>query len=93
MANNPDPIAAYTDCRDVLMDLPPFERLEALRTLEMDIPARIREAIEQARQAGRSWQDIADQLFTTRQGAWNRYHGRPSHSPAPKNQHPLPYDD
>lgn len=48
---------------------------EAVRTVR-DAEARLREAVEAARRAGHTWQEIGDLLGTSRQAAFQRF-GRP----------------
>jgi hypothetical protein len=56
--------------------LEPLEAVEVIRSLAGLVEDGMREAVQQARQAGHTWAEIGDLLGTTRQAAFQRF-GRP----------------
>lgn len=68
--------------RVALADVPPDDQLSPLqavgtiRSLARVVEDGLREAVQQARQAGHTWAELGDLLGTTRQAAFQRF-GRP----------------
>jgi hypothetical protein len=56
--------------------LTPLETVDVIRSLARVVEDGLREAVQQARQAGHTWAEIGDLLGTTRQAAFQRF-GRP----------------
>jgi hypothetical protein len=56
--------------------LDPLQAVAAIRSLAYVVEAGMREAVQQARQAGHTWAELGDLLGTTRQAAFQRF-GRP----------------
>ena len=70
--------AARVALDDVPADavLPPLEAVAVVRSLARVVEDGMREAVQQARQAGHTWAEIGELLGTTRQAAFQRF-GRP----------------
>jgi Protein of unknown function (DUF3887) len=56
--------------------LEPLDAVAVIRSLARVVEEGLREAVQQARQAGHTWAEIGDLLGTTRQAAFQRF-GRP----------------
>jgi hypothetical protein len=60
----------------VMMALTPLEDVAAARDRAREVDAQLRDSVERARAAGRTWAEIGVVLGTTRQAAFQRF-GRP----------------
>jgi Protein of unknown function (DUF3887) len=56
--------------------LTPLQTVDAIRSLARVVEDGMREAVQQAREAGHTWAELGDLLGTTRQAAFQRF-GRP----------------
>lgn len=55
----------------------PLTRLGELTKARATIEAMVERAVTEARRRGAAWEQIADQLGTTKQGAWKRFSKSP----------------
>jgi hypothetical protein len=54
-------------------DTPPLDAVRGIRDCLEGIESGLRANVARARQAGHSWQEIADALGVTKQSAWERF--------------------
>ena len=82
-ANHPPVLARVIAAARVALDdvptaatLTPLRTVDAVRSLARVVEDGMREAVQQARQAGHTWAELGELLGTTRQAAFQRF-GRP----------------
>ena len=82
-ANNPPVLPRVIAAARVALDgvpaaaaLTPLQTVDVIRSLARVVEDGMREAVQQARQAGHTWAEIGELLGTTRQAAFQRF-GRP----------------
>jgi len=82
-ANHPPVLSRVIAAARVALDdvpagerLPPLAPVVVVRSLARVVEDGLREAVQQARQAGHTWAEIGELLGTTRQAAFQRF-GRP----------------
>jgi Protein of unknown function (DUF3887) len=82
IAREPELSRVIDAARVALVDVPPdaalspLQAVAVIRSLAKTVEDGMREAVQQARQAGHTWAEIGDLLGTTRQAAFQRF-GRP----------------
>jgi hypothetical protein len=82
-ANNPPVLSRVIAAARVALDgvpaaatLTPLQTVDVIRSMARVVEDGMREAVQQARQAGHTWAEIGELLGTTRQAAFQRF-GRP----------------